>query len=71
VDVAKDGVVETYASVVEITGGGKWKRIILKPEEFKGVETGVSLKSFSDGYALAFIDEKTENEFAVTNVLWL
>lgn len=71
VDVAKDGIVETYASVVLVTGGGKWKRIILKPEEFKGLDTGASLKSFSDGYALAFIDEKTENEFAVTNVLWL
>lgn len=71
VDVAKDGVLETYACVVPIAGGGKWKRILLKPEEFKGVDTGASLKSFSDGYALAFIDEKTEAEFAVTNVLWL
>ena len=71
VDVEKDGEVQTYVSKVSVKGGGKWKRILLKPAEFKEEETGVPLKSFLDGNALSFRIGDEENEFAVTNILWL
>lgn len=59
-----------FVSSVEIKGGGKWKRIILKAADFKCRETGEPLKSFSCGISLAFACENG-GEFAVTNVLWL
>ena len=62
---------ERYACEVEVKGGGKWKRIILKAGDFKGEFSGMPLKNFSDGKSMAFrcLDETTE--FAVTNILWL
>ncbi len=59
-----------YDYVAEVRGGGKWKRIILRPSDFKGAH-GTPLASFSQGSALAFEGEETEKEFAVTNILWL
>ena len=60
-----------YWYVAEITGGGKWKRIILKPSDFKEVLTGAPLTSFAGGSSLSFLSENEEVEFAITNILWL
>ncbi len=62
---------EHYTATTEIKGGGKWKRIVLKPADFKGEKSGVTLKTFSDGKALVFDCDNEETEFAIANVLWL
>ena len=61
---------EKYTCKVPVKGGGKWKRIILKAADFKG-EMGAPLQNFYDGSALLFDSFDEENEFAVTNILWL
>ena len=61
---------EKYVCSTFVTGGGKWKRIILKPSDFKGENSGMPLKNFFDGKALTF-DSEEEVEFAITNILWL
>lgn len=66
----KGNTFKKYKTSVEVKGGGKWKRNILKADDFKCEETGESLKSFSQGIALAFTSD-TPNEYAVTNILWL
>ncbi len=68
-DVEKE--FERYTCVVEVKGGGKWKRIVLKPTDFKGEKSNMPLKSFSEGRALVFDCEKEELTFVVTNILWL
>ena len=68
-DVEQDS--ERYTSFAEIKGGGKWKRIVLKPADFKGEKSGMPLRKFSDGKALLFDCENEEIEFAIANVLWL
>ncbi len=68
-DVEQDS--ERYTAFAEIKGGGKWKRIVLKPADFKGEKSGVPLKKFSDGKALLFDCDNEEMEFAIANVLWL
>ena len=60
-----------YRFVAEITGGGKWKKLILKPNDFKELTTGVPLESFAGGSSLSFLSENEEVEFAITNILWL
>ena len=62
---------ERYTCSVEIKGGGKWKRIILRAGDFKAEHTGMPLLNFSDGRALVFDCEREEQEFAIANVLWL
>jgi hypothetical protein len=62
---------EKYTYSCEIKGGGKWKRIILKANDFKGEKTGMPLKSFAQGRALSFDCEKEETVYAVTNILWI
>lgn len=62
---------EKYTSFVEVKGGGKWKRIILKAGDFKGELSGMPLKNFFDGKSLMFDGETDETEYAVTNILWL
>ena len=62
---------ELYICPVEIKGGGKWKRIILKPTDFKGETHNKPLPSFRDGSALSFGTETDEEEFSITNILWL
>jgi hypothetical protein len=62
---------ERYTSLVNVRGGGKWKRIILKAADFKAETNGRSLKSFIDGSGLSFDCAGEESEFAVTNILWL
>ena len=62
---------ECYVCDVEIKGGGKWKRIILRAADFKGKKGGRSLSNFCVGNALVFDCAGEEREFAVTNILWL
>ena len=62
---------ERYVCDVDIKGGGKWKRIILRAADFKGVKGGRSLPNFCMGNALVFDCAGEECEFSVTNILWL
>lgn len=62
---------ECYRCTMEVKGGGKWKRIILKAGDFKGENCGTPLKNFSQGKALVFDCEQEETEFSITNILWL
>ena len=62
---------ECYACEFEVKGGGKWKRIILRPADFKGEKGGRPLPNFCVGSALAFLCGGEEKEYAVTNILWL
>ena len=60
-----------FAAFEDIKGGGKWKRVIFKANEFKDEETGAPLPSFAHGKSLTFAADGMETEFSVTNVLWL
>ena len=72
IEVAEEsGEVEQYSCRVPVKGGGKWKRIILEAKDFKSATYGRPLSAFSQGSALAFHSEIEENEYAITNVLWL
>jgi dienelactone hydrolase len=62
---------ERFVCLVEVKGGGKWKRIILRAADFKGEVSGMPLQNFFDGSALAFGCAGEEKEFAITNILWL
>ena len=68
-DVEKER--ERYTCEIEVKGGGKWKRIILKAADFKGEKFGTPLANFSEGRALSFKCNNKEVEYAVTNILWL
>lgn len=59
---------ECYSCEVEIKGGGKWKRIILRAADFKGEKAGRPLANFCNGSALVF---NSAGECGVTNILWL
>ena len=61
---------ERFVANAFIKGGGKWKRVVLSPSDFKSVETGMSLKSFSLASALVF-DGEENKEFSITQVVWL
>ena len=72
IDIAdEENRMERFVCMVSVKGGGKWKRMILKANEFKNEAVGAPLKSFSEGQALLFDCEDEENEYAVTNILWL
>ncbi len=72
VEVSEVGVhAERYTCEIEIKGGGKWKRTILKAADFKGETSLRPLKNFSEGKALTFDCENESVEYAVTNILWL
>lgn len=62
---------ERYTCAIEVKGGGKWKRIILRANDFKGENSLLPLGSFADGRALLFDCDKEGLEYAVANVLWL
>lgn len=62
---------ERYTCEVEVKGGGKWKRIILQADDFKGEKCGYTLENFSLGSALVFDCAGEEQEFSVTNIIWL
>ena len=61
----------SYSCTVPVKGGGKWKRMILKAGDFKGGEYGYPLENFCDGSALVFACANEEEEFGITNILWL
>ncbi len=69
VDIEKRS--DKYLCTVAIKGGGKWKRIILRAADFKGEGSGKPLSNFLDGSALSFDCDGEEQEFAITNILWL
>ncbi len=62
---------ERYNCFVDVRGGGKWKRIVLKAADFKGEHYGAPLQNFYEGSSLAFGCAGEEKEFSVTNILWL
>ncbi len=64
-------VTERYFCLIEVRGGGKWKRFILRAADFKGENYGMPLQNFYDGSALSFDCGGEEAEFAITNILWL
>ena len=61
---------ERFSHLVEVKGGGKWKRLILKAADFKGEQSGMPLKSFAFGKVFS-LNSVTEQLYAVTNLLWL
>ena len=71
VDVATSGNFEKYTCKVPVKAGGKWKRIVLKPADFKNEAEGKNLSSFLLGKALSFESGREEDKFAVTNIIWL
>ncbi len=64
-------VTERYVCYVDVRGGGKWKRVVLKAADFKGESYGAPLQNFFDGSALSFDCAGEEKEFSITNILWL
>ena len=62
---------ERFTCIVPIKGGGKWKRQILRAEDFKSETTGLPLVSFTQANALVFCCDGEEQEFSITNLLWL
>ena len=62
---------ERYVCEFEVKGGGKWKRMILRASDFKGVKGGRPLSNFHLGSALVFRCGGEEKEYAITNILWL
>ena len=62
---------ESYSCEIEVKGGGKWKRIILRASDFKGEKGGRPLSNFNAGSALTFGCVGEEKEYAITNILWL
>ncbi len=64
-------VTERYNCLVEVVGGGKWKRVVLKAADFKGESYGAPLQNFYEGSTLSFDCAGEEEEFSITNILWL
>ena len=71
IDVADGGNFLKYRCRIPVKKGGKWKRTVLKAEDFKEETTGAPLKRFSIGRALSFESSIEEETFAVTNIIWL
>ena len=71
VDVATSGKVEKFKCRVPVKAGGKWKRIILRADDFKNENEGGNFSSFLEGKALSFESENEEDKFAITNIVWL
>ncbi|MBQ8319415.1 MAG: dienelactone hydrolase family protein [Clostridia bacterium] len=67
----EEGYAERYSCILNVKGGGKWKRTVLNASDFKNERLGKPLKSFALGSALVFDGVDEENELLVTNVLWL
>lgn len=64
-------VSERFSCLADVKGGGKWKRIILRAADFKGETYGKPLENFCDGSALVFSCAGEEEEYSITNILWL
>ncbi len=61
-----EGGQTAYECIVHVEGGGKWKRIVLEPEDFK-TETGACLKDFTEVTSLILLGEGV----LFNNVIWL
>lgn len=68
--VAIDGDFQEYRCELPINKGGKWKRIVLKAEDFKEEKTGAPLSAFPLGRALSF-ECLDDTKTLVTNIIWL
>ncbi|MBQ4269658.1 MAG: hypothetical protein IJB97_08430 [Clostridia bacterium] len=62
---------DRYTCIVPVKGGGKWKRIVLKANDFKNEVNNMPLSAFLEGKALLFACEDEDTEYAITNILWL
>lgn len=71
VETNERGAGGEYSVIVPVAGGGKWKRTILRAEEFKEEATGAPLKSFSQGIAIVIRPENENVKVPAANVLWL
>ena len=71
VDVSASGEFQKFRCKVPVKAGGKWKRIVLKADDFKNEKDGRNLSSFLQGKALSFESEVEEDKFAITNIVWL
>ena len=60
-----------YTCNFAVKGGGKWKHVVLTANDFKMDGLGSPLTGFSAGNALIFDCDDEENEYAVTNIVWL
>lgn len=70
IDVSDGGEFHVFRYEQPITKGGKWKRIVLKAEDFKDSKTGAPLSAFSLGRALSF-EGLDDTKTLVTNIIWL
>lgn len=71
VETDERGAGGEYSVLVPVSGGGKWKRTILRAEEFKEEATGAPLTSFSKGIAIVIRPEDENVKVPAANVLWL
>ena len=71
VETGERGAVSQYSVVVPVSGGGKWKRVLLRAEEFKDEATGAPLNSFSQGLAIVIRPVNENIKVLAANVLWL
>ena len=55
-----------YTSEVHIEGGGKWKNILLDPDDFKQ-EGGPGLEDFTGVHSVMFVSEE---RVLINNILW-
>ncbi|MDE6058474.1 MAG: hypothetical protein K2G44_00285 [Clostridia bacterium] len=58
---------ESYSVEVDVEGGGKWKQILLSPDDFKS-ETGMHLADFQSVVSVLF---SFDGEVLINNVLWI
>ncbi len=70
IDVAVGSEFQKYRCALPVKKGGKWKRTVLKADDFKEEITSLPLSSFLLGKALSFECAETEQAI-VTNIIWL
>ncbi len=58
---------EGYVCEVKVSGGGKWKNIVLDASDFK-TETGLALDEFIHASSVGFTSEK---KVLINNIVWL
>ena len=71
VETGERGAGGEYSAVVPVSGGGKWKRAVLRAGELKDERTGEPLQSFAKGAALVIRPESENCPVLAANVLWL
>ena len=63
----EEGEKVLYTADFSVSGGGKWKKELFAPEEFKS-DTGAPLSDFTQVDALIFLGE---GKFVLNNIIWL